>query len=34
MTDGYSNGDYNVHWAAEQVKQAGINMFVVGVTGR
>lgn len=32
MTDGYSNGGMSVAQAARQVKAAGINMFVVGIT--
>lgn len=34
MTDGYSNGGMSVAQAARQVKAAGINMFVVGITNK
>ncbi|XP_065656896.1 cadherin-related tumor suppressor isoform X2 [Hydra vulgaris] len=32
LTDGYSNDGIDVYYAAERVKQAGISMFVIGVS--
>ncbi|XP_065679969.1 protocadherin Fat 4 isoform X3 [Hydra vulgaris] len=32
LTDGYSNGDVDVFYAAKRVKEAGISMFVIGVS--
>nr|XP_047123814.1 protocadherin Fat 4 [Hydra vulgaris] len=32
LTDGYSNGEIDVYYAAKRVKEAGISMFVIGVS--
>ena len=32
MTDGYSNDGHTVRDASLKAKQAGINMFVIGIT--
>lgn len=34
LTDGRSNSGFSVYRAARQVKDAGINMFVVGITNK